>query len=116
VALVIVAEAPEAEVAPPRIAVNVDSGIVRDPPSVPPEKVIVNGLLPPVAIVTALSVALNVPVAEIAPVNVAVPEATYEVPEDVNVALTVSVALLVAACAATQMKKTVRTRNIVFPP
>ena len=69
------AEAPDADVCPPRIAEKTDNGIVSAPPSVPPESVIVNWVLPPLSKVARFMVALNVPVPEIPPVSVAGPAA-----------------------------------------
>jgi hypothetical protein len=67
-----VAEAPDAEVEPLRMANKTDCGIVSFPPSIPDDVVIVYGIG---AVLVKLRVALNVPEAAIPPVNVAVPEA-----------------------------------------
>jgi len=58
---------------------------------VPFMSVSVYGVLPPDAIVVRSRFALNVPTSEMSPVRVAGPEATYEVPKLVKVALIVIV-------------------------
>src|SRR5580704_4098148 len=94
-----VADAPEADVAPPRIAVMTDCGMVSDPPRLPAGNAMVKGVLPPVRLTAG---ALKLPVAAIAPVKVAVPEAEADRPAMVSVAFTDSVTLEVAACATAQ--------------
>jgi hypothetical protein len=92
--------------------------MVSDPPIVPLASVIVKGVLPPASMVARLNVALNGPESEIPPVKVAVPEATYEVPELelASVALTVKLTFKVAASAAAQTSKAVTNRSILSPP
>jgi hypothetical protein len=112
VALVIVAD-PVPEVAAPS---NKVIGITSVPPSVPPEVVMVKGVLtvvPPPASAVSGIVALNVPLPEIPPVSVAVPVAVKAVPDTAKLAFTVSVSLEVAASAAAPItNNVVRTRSI----
>jgi len=111
VAVVIVAE-PEPEVASPSSKVT---GIISVPPSVPPESVMVKGALAVVPLrVVAVSgmLPLNAPLPAIAPVSVAVPVAVMAVADMATAAFTVSVALLVAACAAAQSNRVVKNLSI----
>ena len=59
-------------------------------------------------------VALKVPLAAIPPLSTAVPVVVYVAPDKGPVAVTVSV--VVAARAAAQSNKAVRTRRILSPP
>jgi hypothetical protein len=56
--------------------------------------------------------ALKLPLPAIPPVRVAVPVSVNAVLETASVAVTDSVALVVAACAAAQINKVVRTRSM----
>ena len=75
----------------------------------PDDVVIVKGVAPPVRLTDG---ALKVPDAESPPVIAAVPAAEYAVPLNVSVAVTLRLALDVAAWAIAQANNAVRTRSI----